>query len=489
MAGLALSGRAAGLVVAAAVCAFPLLLRSASGGGAGDLFALVPGLVGLLWLYILLCRIVSRSSAAWATILLLYGSSLYGPWTGATDPRQTSGFLLAAGALAVWWDGRASLSTSRASALGALIGAASIAQGPNAFLLLLPALSPLSERPASRWSAAKRALATLGSFALVAAPGAIFGAWEPRFRHGGPDLEVALFSSVRGFLYWAPLAWVGFAGCASLWPRDGRTAGALILTLLAMAGAGCWIADPRVGVAPLAGPLDATWPLIGLGLGLAIERARSAVARRPGSALAVAGAALVLWNFLLMQQYRAMRIPRDGTVSFARVAGHSADTVARLVGTPMACPANWVFAARHGLPVRQFDSVVGARIFAGGRAVIDLGDDRVDPGLLGEGWLRRSPCEGGICREVSERSRILAPLAVVAPLDVTVRARGRGTLRLAVNGSTVAAFPLSPSLREHGARVAAHLWRRGVNEIGLSVGTGDTVSVDLVTLDRRETRP
>jgi hypothetical protein len=475
--------------VAAAVGVFPLLLRWTSGGGAAELAVLAPGLAGLVCLSVLLSGIVSRSGAAWASILLLYASSLYGPWTSATEAGPTVGFLLATGVLTVWWGGHAHLSLLRACVLGALIGAAAVAQGLSSLLIALPVVSLSLEPEGRRRSAATRVLVTLACFALVAVPAAMLGAWEPRFRLGGPDLGVALFSSVRGFLFWAPLAWAGLLGCASLWPQDRRASVALLFTLAAMVGVGSWLADPRDGATLLAGPLDAAWPLLGFGLGLGLESLRVVVAKRPGSALATAGAILVIWNFLLMQQYRDWRIPRDGTVSFARIAANSADTLARLVGTPMAWPANWLFAARHGLPVQRFDTVVGARIFEGRRAVIDLGDDRVDPSLLGDGWLRRAPCEGAICREISQRAQILAPLPAAESLALTLRARGSGTLRLAVNGATVGAFPLGAPLQEHRVRVPAHRWRRGVNEIGLSVAVGDRASVDLLTLDRVETRP
>ena len=68
-----------------------------------------------------------------------------------------------------------------------------------------------------------------------------------------------------------------------------------------------------------------------------------------------AGAGLVLWNGLLMEQYRRGVIPRDDTVSFARVAENSADLLASAVGSPVAWPANWIFAAGRDLPAARYE--------------------------------------------------------------------------------------------------------------------------------------
>jgi len=158
--------------VAAAVGVFPLLLRWTSGGGAAELAVLAPGLAGLVCLSVLLSGIVSRSGAAWASILLLYASSLYGPWTSATEAGPTVGFLLATGVLTVWWGGHAHLSLLRACVLGALIGAAAVAQGLSSLLIALPVVSLSLEPEGRRRSAATRVLVTLACFALVAAPSA-----------------------------------------------------------------------------------------------------------------------------------------------------------------------------------------------------------------------------------------------------------------------------------------------------------------------------
>jgi hypothetical protein len=162
------------------------------------------------------------------------------------------------------------------------------------------------------------------------------------------------------------------------------------------------------------------------------------------------------------------------------------------VGTPLAWPANWVFAARHDLPAAKYDRMAGQYLFyrqnnLGG--VIDLGDDRVDPALLGEGWTGRTPCEGDTCRGIGEqgRARVFAPLDVPETLDLAVRAAGSGTLALDVNGTRVAEAPLGPSLDLVRARVPARCWRRELNEVVLSAPAG--ALVDRLTFARVERAP
>ena len=66
---------------------------------------------------------------------------------------------------------------------------------------------------------------------------------------------------------------------------------------------------------------------------------------------------------LLMAQYRDGRIPRDDTVAFPRVARNAAATVSAAAGSPTAWPANWIFAARHGVSAARYDLLGGVDLF------------------------------------------------------------------------------------------------------------------------------
>jgi hypothetical protein len=163
-----------------------------------------------------------------------------------------------------------------------------------------------------------------------------------------------------------------------------------------------------------------------------------------------------------------VRLPLDETVSFARVSENAAALVQTTTGTPLAWPANWIFSARHGLGSGRYDLMVGKYLFyrqenLGG--VIDLGDARSDPALVGPGWGALRNCENVQCRAVADRARLFAPLDVPEALEVVVRARGTGVLQLTVNGTLVAALPLRERLSEASVRVPSVRWRRELNDL------------------------
>ena len=476
----------------------PAHIRSACLG------SLVYGLLGLLVLRRVLRDVAGEAAAAWALLLLLYATFLW--WYVVYEPimSHAPSFFLAAVALRVWWDGRHGLSLRRAAALGAIIGLAATVRWQCAVLLLVPAASLVLElRRKPREAAAKGALA-LGAFLLGALPQmlawkAVFGSYllaDPPagrdfLRLGHPFLLQTLFSSRHGLLFWTPVLWAGFLGYALLWRRDRRAAIVLGIPLVVMTYVNACSGDWWAGGSFSNRRFDSVLPLLGLGLALALRALRDAAARRPGLVLGVGAFALSTWNLLFMQQYRDNRIPRDDTVAFPRVVETSADVLSALVGSPPAWPANWLFALRHRLSPQKYDLMVGKYLFfrqnnLGG--VIDLGDDRSDPALLGEGFSGRAPCEAAVCREVLGRARVFAPLDAPETLDVTVRAAGSGSLGVSVNGQAVADLPLGPALADLRFRVPAACWRRELNEIALRVSPGGAAALDLLRFDRPERR-
>jgi hypothetical protein len=237
---------------------------------------------------------------------------------------------------------------------------------------------------------------------------------------------------------------------------------------------------------------DSVLPLLALPLALALDALRAVAARRPGVLLAAGGAALTLWNVLFMQLYRGGHIPRDDTVSFARVAAGNATLLAEVAGAPLAWPANWLWAVRTGVPVALYDRVVGTYLFYRQGSLhgeVDLGDDSAAEALLGEGWDARVPCGGEHCRLVRREARLFAPLDEAETLDLALRVSGEGVLALAVNGVRVAEWPLEPALAERRVRVPATHWRRGLNALMLTVSNGGWSALARVQFRQSEPRP
>ena len=460
--------------------------------------------LGLLLLGPLLRELSGRACAAWTLLLLLYATFLW--WYAVYEPvmSHAPSFFLAALVLRVFWDGRLAPGRWRVALLGLLVGVASTVRWQSGLLLLLPAallLPRLRARP--RWAVATGVLA-LALFVVGVSPQllawkAVFGSYllaDPPhgrdfLRLGHPFLLQTLFSSRHGLLYWTPLLWAGFLGYGLLLRREAPTALALGLPLALMTWVNACSGDWWAGGSFSNRRFDSVLPLLALGVALVLRAFLAVVARRPGLVLAAGGGALTLWNFLSMEQYRENRIPRDDVVAFSRVVENNADILASLVGSPPAWPANWLFALRHGLAPQKYDLMLGKYLFyrqnnLGG--VIDLGDDRADPALLGEGFSPRRPCGGAVCREVQGPARLFAPLDVPEDLDVVLRASGSGSLDVAVNGQPVARLPLAPDLQDLRFRVPAAAWRRELNEIALAPSAGGSADVDLLRFERVERR-
>ena len=423
----------------------------------------------------------SRAASAAAVLLLLYGTFL--TWVVLHEPAADTplSLLASAAVLSVWWPGRHRLEPARALAVGALSGAAFALRAPSALLLLLPLSSIAWAWPDLRARGALARTALLGA-GFAGAAVLMTLSWPVPFSPlHRPLWTLTLFSSRQGLLFWNPVLWAGVLGYAALWRRERRCAGMLLAALLGMV---LFHAATREG---WSGPFaarrfDSALPLFGLGLAAALHALRRSAARAPGRVLAAAGGALVLWNLLLMQQYREGALPRDATVSFVAVAETSAGLLARAVGAPPAWPANWAFAARHHLNPARFDLLVGKRLPASGR--IDVGDPVLDAALLAEGWSVRHHCGDAVCREVEGRARLLVPLEGAEPRAVAVSAAGRGELNLAVDGAAAGRAPLAPTLSVLRFPLRPGAGRQGIREIVLFVSPDGQALVDGLHFER-----
>ena len=469
------------------------------------LASLVYGLAGLFVVFRILDELFGATVAFWTSVLLLYATFLFWYVTYEAAVSHAVSFFAAAFALGVWWPARRELRPRRALILGLLLGVAATVRWQNGLLLLLPAASLLMDLRRKPAVTMRTGLLVLVAFFVGALPQmlawkAIFGQYlladpphgKDFLRLGHPYLLLTFFSSRHGLLYWTPVLWGGFLGFVPLFRRDRFTTLALGAPLLVMSYVNVCSGDWWAGGSFSNRRFDSVLPLLALGLGGSLAWVVDAVRHRPLRVAGAAGLAFVLWNQLLIVQYRERKIPPDDTVSFASVAEYNAKLVGRYVGTPLAWPANWAFAWAQDLPPARYDLMAGKYLFyrqnnLGG--LVKVGDGRADPALFAGGWSAPAPCGEATCREVRGRARVMAPLDVAEDLDVIVRAWGRGTLSLAVNGTEVASFPLETEPRSLRARVLRMNWRRELNEVSLSVEVGSTAFVERVVFERMPPRP
>jgi hypothetical protein len=439
-------------------------LSSVSGADGGGRVAATATMTALCWVAGLLLTheamraFVSAQGAFWATVLVGHATFVHGSGLVLPALPELARFVVAAGLVAVFVRRERTGRAATAWFCGAL---------------LLLALTGLDLADGWRWAHAALRL----------------------------DLETALdvlFSSRRGVLFWSPVLWAGVLGYVWLWPRERPRVRPLLVALAAVALMlllGAVLREVEPGEDPYrAGGFETALPLLAIGLAGSLAWLHDFATRRPGRVLAGAGALLVVWNVFSMEQYRRRLLPPDDTVSFARMTETNARLLSETVGTPLAWPANWLFAARHGVRPDKYDVVAGKSLPEGsgtGVGTIDFGDDRVDPALVLEGWSGREPCGTGVCRRVLGRARLLAPLpARPAPpgLDVIVRAAGHGTFQLAVNEQPGIAVLLDEPARDRTVHVPADAWRPGVNALVFEAGPGAEVRVDAIVLEPGEAR-
>lgn len=451
------------------------------------------GLAGVLLVFRILEELFDSTVALCTSVLLLFGTFLFAQMTGVAGTAPTVAFFAAALVVAVWWPARFDLHASRALRLGLLLGMAAAVRPQNGLLLLLPAASLLAGRRHETGRRARTGLVVLGGFAAgLLAFGVAFGPLPLGSAGAGealrhllrPHLLQTFFSSRNGLLFWTPVLWGGFLGFVWLVRRDSFTGLALAAPLLLMsylnscAGGGDDVASGRFASA---------LPLLALGLGASLASVKAAVQRRPLRVAWAAGFLFVLWNQLLVVQYREKKIPADDTVSFAAVAETNARIFGRYLGTPLAWPANWLFARAHDLPAARYDLMVGKRLLDGENnlgGVVRVGDGRADPALFAGEWSAPARCGEARCREVRGRARVMAPLEEAEDLDLEVQAFGRGTLAVAINGLEVASFPLEAAPRSLRVRVPRRNWRRDLNDVSLSVGDGGSAFVERLVFAR-----
>jgi hypothetical protein len=457
----------------------------------GSLFYAVAGLM-LTFGWAL--RLFDRSAAFWASVVAFYGTFVAWYAVYEATVSHAMSFCIAAVCLRIWWDGRERLTVARALALGLAIGLCADVRWQNGVLLLLPAYTCLLGLRRDAAGSLKAGSALLAGFIVGVLPQllvfkAIFGEYllpypvqgRDYLRLGRPRLLETFFSSRHGLLFWTPVLWLSFIGLVALaWSRR-----QVWLAILAVVALMTWVnaasADWWAGGSFSNRRFDSVMPLLALGMAVSLERIMEWARRHPVRVIGVLGAALSLWNGLFMETYKRGGIPRDDTVSFADVTRLNAEQFSALFGSPVAWPANWLFARRTGLGSASYDEMVGKYLFFRQQSLgglVDLGDPRVDPALLGEGFSARLLYQGEICRRVDGTARLFASLDLPEDLRVSVRAAGTGRLFVLANGQAVGSMALGSDLAAPPLTIPKSALRPQLNEFTLRVSAGGSAVID-----------
>ena len=289
------------------------------------------------------------------------------------------------------------------------------------------------------------------------------------------DWSSQLFSSSRGFLSLAPVAYVALLGTVVYFRRNAFAAAASIAVFVVWVAINASILQDAPADGPTGHGLTAALAVLAPGLAFLIDRARA----RPLFAVAPLVLVALLWNYWLMVQYTVGTLPKDAPVSFADMVRQQAEVHTRRPYVYLfAFPANAWFAWREGVPAERYE-VLSAEPR---RATIDLVMDRQADRFLLEGWDAPGADPAGPVHWIGERrATIVFPLEL--PVDrsilVSVTARARfedpavnADLALEVNGHEIgrlvapAVAPIETQLTVPAAAVG-RIFRAGYNRLTL----------------------
>jgi hypothetical protein len=388
-----------------------------------------------------------------------------------------------------WLLNAGTLTSRRALAIGALLGAVATIRTQDAVFGAIPVLAGLEavRRGTLRirtthlaWIAAGLAPFLIAQAVMLLAllPGQQFALTGEQAGYLRPSLDHlfdVLFSSWYGLFTWTPLAYlavIGMAFYAARQPYLG-TAGAIVFlgTWLANGLAHDWHGSWAFGARRFVSALVVLAP----GLALALEF----FFRRPMIVASALVTAAIAWHAALMVQFHTHVIPRETAVRFDTLLREPANWwIPRLARFyPFAFPHNLWFAMTQGLPLERYDQLGYEPFSSRYRLVMDVGSDR----YLLEGWSEESLGEGGL-----EHRTVNGPAATmvlpVRPLEgrpvrlevegyVTTADGAPAVIDIEVNDQPVGSIELEHNMTTRAILVPADLvgkvWRTGLNRIRL----------------------
>jgi hypothetical protein len=321
---------------------------------------LAASLLTLLFLYGI-CRHYARPrGAALAAAMVFLGTTIV--YYSAVEVSMAHGLGTAAVAGLIWYwlKTYGSVWPRRWLLVGVLIGFAGLMRWQLVTFAVLPAGECLLMVHRGRLGGDGRSLGKAGGRLGLAALGAflgllpqfiawhaVYGSWvaspmatAQNWLH--PSLGAVLLSPDRGLFTWTPLTLAGFAGLAFGGAKSAQPSGATApgkiretaaLLLVAFVLQVYLVAsllgeEVRLGVAYGFRFLTESVVTLGPGVALLLERS----SRRRFRLLAALGCALVLWNLLLIAQYRYGLLPAAGEVGPATFAANAMHFIARKKG-------------------------------------------------------------------------------------------------------------------------------------------------------------
>jgi hypothetical protein len=191
-------------------------------------------------------------------------------------------------------------------------------------------------------------------------------------------------------------------------------------------------------------------------------------------------ALLIIWNGLMMKQFKAGMIPTEEPVSFTKTAQNQIALLFSRIGYPFSYPANLIFSLRWGLSPDKYDRLTGRYLFYGAENLggyIDIGGD--DEDFIGPGWSYQEREEDGrtfrwslghessffVC--LMERQDIIISFSAQ---PYTFPHGSRQHIKLYINERYITSFVMKEGFQLYSVEVGKEYWRRAINRIDLEYG-------------------
>jgi len=296
-------------------------------------------------------------------------------------------------------------------------------------------------------------------------------------RWKSPWIMEVLFSSRHGLLSWTPILYLSIIGFFLFYRKDRKLTLMLSAVFLAMlwvnSSAASWWAGGSFGDRRFIN----CGLIFALGLAAFVQWLGGWIKRKPMAVVGTVIALAVLWNALLMKQFKTGTIPTEEPISFSRTAQNQIKLLLSRIGYPFSYPANLIFSLRWGMSPDRYDRLMGRYLFYGDGSLggfIDIGGD--DEDFLGSGWsYKEREKEGRSYRwSIGDKSSLFACLMEKQDIKISFSAQPfsfpeapRQEVSLYINRRFINRFIMKDGFQLYSTVVRRKNWRRGINRIDL----------------------
>jgi hypothetical protein len=299
-------------------------------------------------------------------------------------------------------------------------------------------------------------------------------------RWTSPWIMEVLFSARHGLLSWTPVLYFSLIGLFIFLRKEKKLMLLFLIVFLAMlwvnSSAASWWAGGSFGDRRF---INCSI-IFAFGLAAFAQWLSGWIKRKPLAMVEILLALLIIWNGLMMIQFKAGMIPTEEPVSFTKTAQNQIALLFSRIGYPFSYPANLIFSMRWGLSPDKYDRLTGRYLFYGAENLggyIDIGGD--DEDFLGPGWsYQEREKDGRTFRwSLGHKSSLFVCLMERQNIIISFTAQpytfphaSRQHIKLSINERYITSFVMKEGFQLYSVEVGKEYWRRAINRIDLEYG-------------------